>query len=98
MSDGGFVDFTAFCSDSSPFYEPDHERSDRISLAAPTSWRSAPGLAWTGVFPAGVRRRTHGWKIHLSLCPEAYEEALRLAAEICFRADVAFKYVPSVLG
>ncbi|MEV7931857.1 class III lanthionine synthetase LanKC [Curtobacterium sp. NPDC089185] len=98
MSDGDFVDFTTFCSDSSPFYEPDHERSDRISLAAPTSWRSAPGLAWTGVFPAGVRRRTHGWKIHLSLCPEAYEEALRLAAEICFRADVAFKYVPSVLG
>ena len=89
------MDFSAFSTGDSPFYEP-RQVSPELHLVLPDGWLSARSDGWTGVWPANVPRRTHGWKIHLSLRESTYDQSLPQAAETCIRHAVAFKYVPSV--
>lgn len=89
------MDFSAFSLGSSPFYEP-QPNPWALHLVLPEDWLTAGSDAWVGAWPVDARRRTHGWKIHLSLQEATYERSLQRAAEICVDHAVAFKYVPSM--
>lgn len=91
------MDFSAYATGDGPFYEPQPAAAP-LRVALPEGWLSAASEGWTGVWPANGTRRTHGWKIHLSLRESTYDESLRRAAAVCVRHAVAFKYVPSVRG
>jgi hypothetical protein len=89
------VDFSAFSTGDSPFYEPAPVWPE-LRQVLPAGWLTARSDGWTGVWPVNATRRTHGWKIHLSLRESTYDQALPQVAETCFRHAVVFKYVPSV--
>lgn len=90
------MEFAAFCTGTSPFYEHRGSDSRALHLSLPPEWRYAESDGWIGVWTSRAARRTHGWKIHLSLHERAFERALHRVADVCLRHEATFKYVPTV--
>ena len=92
------MDHLRFSSRTSPFYVDDADAlGDVIDVDLPPGWLKDQQPGWTFVWPEGGRVRTHGWKIHLSLREDDYEDSVRHVAAICRRLGASFKYVPSAL-
>jgi hypothetical protein len=71
------------------------EQFEVTRRAVPDGWgRGTRGL-WVGFQPLDLVLPAQGWKVHLSVLPEAADEALTIMVDHCVSAGFAFKFLRS---
>ncbi|GAA1205179.1 class III lanthionine synthetase LanKC [Prauserella alba] len=74
-------------------WRPDGTAFPLATEAPPEGWSRGGSDGWVSLRPESVRLPPQGWKIHISATPDNADEAVRVAAEHCFRNDITFKFL-----
>ncbi|MGW5053817.1 class III lanthionine synthetase LanKC [Actinokineospora sp. NPDC004072] len=91
--------YEAFCFADPLFFDEQRTAADSdagFTAAVPTpahGWDSADQGTWRVLNPHGVATPDQGWKIHVSATLDNAEKLLRIVADHCFAARVAFKHL-----
>jgi hypothetical protein len=73
-------------------YVPDPEYASVVQPLLPRHWRLQVGPMWTQIVNPIPRRRTQGWKIHLTARLEDAIRALEIVTAIVPKSDTEFKF------
>ncbi|MCR3719515.1 MULTISPECIES: class III lanthionine synthetase LanKC [Prauserella salsuginis group] len=74
-------------------WRPDGAAFPLAMQAPPEGWKRGGSDGWVSLRPESVRLPPQGWKIHISATPANAEEAVRVAADYCFRNGITFKFL-----
>lgn len=88
-----------FCHADPDFYEmPGKSAGSPYRAAAadaPEGWSKSRDGMWTYFLPAGVVLPEQGWKVHVSVTPDAADAAIEDVVDYCTSRALAFKFLTS---
>ncbi|GAB3153060.1 class III lanthionine synthetase LanKC [Microbacterium neimengense] len=87
--------YLGYAKSSSPFYTtaPGGAATTFGIEWLPSTWLRGSSGPWVMCTPADVELRQQGWKMHVSATPDNAREILIVAAGICVRERVPFKFL-----